>query len=111
SALNSVDLPTLGRPTIPHLNPISSSTISVRHGRACAGMTAELVREVSPASRHLPCQKFPWPAAPDAPCSGTKTRVLPPASLHSPPPPRTRLPPRRGRSWRNPRARGCAPVP
>src|SRR3984893_18041765 len=32
SALNSVDLPTLGNPTIPHLNPISSSTFSRRHG-------------------------------------------------------------------------------
>src|SRR5246127_3578232 len=31
SALNSVDLPTLGNPTIPHLNPIVSSTLR-RHG-------------------------------------------------------------------------------
>jgi hypothetical protein len=27
-------LPTFGNPTIPHLNPMSSSTFSHRHGRA-----------------------------------------------------------------------------
>src|SRR4029079_6334991 len=68
--------------------------------------------EVTPAFRRCPqlMEKFPWPAAPDAPFSGTSNPCPPPAARHCRRPPHTALPPTGGRSWQNPTARGCALV-
>ena len=74
---------------------------SVRRDRAVASLQR----------RHRPCRKIPWPASPDAPCSGTSSRGPSRAGRRCRQSLRRAPRPRGDRSWRNRTARGRAPVP